>query len=54
MPNGLNGAVFGSRLSDNDNGVLNMSGLSDYLIQILDPLPTIGLYPSIYGDAIMP
>jgi hypothetical protein len=31
-----------------------MSGLSDYLVQILHPLPTIGLYPSIYGDAIMP
>ena len=34
LPNGLTGAVFGSRLSDNDNGVLNMSGLSDYLVQI--------------------
>jgi hypothetical protein len=54
MPNGLTGAVFGSRLSDNDNVLLNMSGLSDYLLQILDPIPQIGLYPSISGDAITP
>jgi hypothetical protein len=54
LPNGLNGAVFGSRLSDNDNALLNLSGVSSYLMQILAPIPEIGLYPSIYGDSIMP
>ena len=34
--------------------LLNLSGVSLYLMQILDPIPDIGLYPSIYGDSIMP
>jgi len=54
LPNGITAAVFGSRLSDNDNGVFNMSGLVPYLIEILDPIPGLNLYPSIYGDAIFP
>jgi hypothetical protein len=53
LPNGLNGAVFGSRLSDNDNALLNFSGASSYLMQILEPIPEIGLFPSIYGDSII-
>jgi len=54
LPNGMTAAVFGSRLSDNDNGVFNMSGLTDYLIEILDPIAEINLYPTVYGDAIFP
>jgi hypothetical protein len=54
LPNGLNGAVFGNRLSDNDNALLNLSGISAFLMQILDPILELGLFPSIYGDSVLP
>ncbi len=54
LPNGLNGAVFGSHLSDNGNVLLNLSGISAYLMQIIDPIPELGLFPIIYSDSIMP
>jgi hypothetical protein len=46
--------VFGSRLSYNDNALLNLSVVSSYLMQILTPIPEIRPYPSICGDSIMP
>ena len=54
LPNSLTGSVFGSSLSTNDNGVINMSGISSYLLNILQIILELGLYPSLYGDAIMP
>ena len=52
LPNGMTGAVFGATLSTADNGLINMAGLNEYLLRLLDRLPT-GHFPSVYGDAIM-
>ena len=49
------GSIFICSLRHNDNGVLNLSGLNEYLIQILDPLYSNGnqaVYPPVYGDSI--
>ncbi len=54
LPNGLFTGVFGSSISHNDLGVLNMSRLTRYLEDILFPdyaMPG-GLLPALYGDAI--
>ena len=40
-------------LSTNDNGLIYVSGLNDYLNEILDVLPGIGIFLSLYGDASM-
>ena len=48
----MTAAVFGASLSTNNNGLINLSGLSDYLIGFLYVLPG-GIFPSLYGDAIM-
>ena len=40
LPNGLYGSVWGDSQSYNNSGVLNMSGLVDYLYSILEPTPT--------------
>jgi hypothetical protein len=53
LPNGLTGAVFGASLSTNDNGMINLSGISDYLLQLLNPMHSHGLFPSLFGDSIM-
>jgi len=48
------GGVFGSSLSHNDLGILNMSRLNRYLEEILYPdyvMPG-GLLPALFGDAI--
>ena len=49
LPNGMWGSVYGSSLRHNDKGVLNMSGLVDYLMEILPPIENVGL-PGLYGD----
>jgi hypothetical protein len=38
----------------NDNGILNLSGLADYLMSILQPIASgIGnFFPAVYGDGI--
>ena len=53
LPNGMTAAVFGSTLSTADNGLINMSNLSAYLLSLLQILLPSGLYPSLYGDAII-
>jgi hypothetical protein len=53
LPNGLVGTVFGANLSQNDNGMINLSGLSDYLLSLLQPMPSHNLYPTVFGDSIM-
>ena len=53
LPIGLIGCVFISELRQNDNGVQNMSGLNDYLCQLLNGcLLVSGLFPALYTDGI--
>ena len=51
LPNGLYGSVWGASTSYNDMGILNMSGLIEYLYQILTPTSSGGL-PCGLGDGI--
>ena len=51
LPNGMWGSVYGASMRHNDKGVLNMSGLVDYLISLLQPIEGAGL-PGLYGDRI--
>ena len=53
LPNGMMAAVFGALLSTNNNGLINLSSLSDYLIGILDVLPGISIFPSLHSFTIM-
>ena len=46
------GSVWGSSISHNDVGVMNMSGLEDHLQEILDFIPGTTSYPTLFGDAI--
>ena len=54
LPIGLIGSVFIAELRQNDTGVLNMSGLNDYLVRILDGCLLGGLFPCLYCDGIFP
>ena len=54
LPNGLYGSVWGSSLAHNDTGILNMSGLVDYLQDVLEWIPGTNLYPALYADGIFP
>jgi hypothetical protein len=45
--------LLGASLSTNDNGVINLSRISDYLLHILNPMHSHGLFPSLFGDSIM-
>ena len=55
IPNGMWANVWGSSMRHNDKGVLNMSGLTDFLIDWFAEnnmqLPG-GAFPSMYADAI--
>ena len=49
LPNGMIACVFGGSLCHNDIGMLNMSGLVDYLTEILDYVdPELGTMPGLY------
>ncbi len=54
FPNGVVAGVFGTSMSHNDIGVLNMSALTRYLEDILYPDYAMGggLLPALYRDAI--
>ncbi len=54
FPNGMVAGVFGTSMSHNDVGVLNMSNLMHYLEDILCPNHVMagGLLPIVYGDSI--
>ena len=56
LPNGLIGSVFITELRQNDNGVQNMSGLNNYLLQLLRGTglggAAGGLLPALYCDGI--
>ena len=51
LPNGLYGSVWGASTSYNDMGILNMSGLIQYLYNILTPTSSGGI-PCGLGDGI--
>jgi len=46
------GSVFGASWNRNDNGILNLSGLADYLVSLLSMIPGTNFFPALYGDAI--
>ena len=56
LPNGMFGSVFGTALSHNDRGVLNMSHLQEYLLDLIPPTIgnlEFGFYrPALFGDSI--
>jgi hypothetical protein len=52
LPIGIIGCVFITEVRQNDNGVQNISGLSDYLWHLLGGIIVGGLHPCLYGDTI--
>ena len=46
------GSIFGCSICHNDNGVLNMSRLNRYLLEILRTFGDTHIYPALYCDAI--
>lgn len=53
LPIGIIGSVFITELRQNDNGVQNISGLNDYLLELLDDtFVDDGLHPALYCDGI--
>jgi hypothetical protein len=54
LPNGMYGSVWGSSIAHNDTGILNISGLVDYLQDILSWIPGTRIYPALYADGIFP
>ena len=54
LPNGMIGSAYIAVLQHNDNVILNMFGLSDYIQDLIVHirLPVYGLCPSLYTDEI--
>ena len=52
LPSGIACAVHISELRQNDNGLQNLSGLSDYIVELLGSIRVGGLFPCLYGDSI--
>ena len=52
LPIGIIGSVFITELRQNDSGVLNMSGLNDYLVGLLSGNLAGWLLPCLYCDGI--
>lgn len=52
FPNGLIGSAFITEMRQNDNGVQNISGLNNYMLQLLEGRFIGGLLPAIYCDGI--
>jgi hypothetical protein len=50
LPIGLIGSIFITEICQNNNGVLNMSGLNDYLCWLLWGYLILGLFPYLYCD----
>jgi hypothetical protein len=44
--------VFITKLQQNENGVQNMSGLNDYLLELLHGIFIARLFPALYCDDI--
>jgi hypothetical protein len=52
LPIGIIGSVFITELHQNDNGVQNISGLNNYLLEIFAGIFIGGLFPCLYCDGI--
>ncbi len=52
LPIGIFGSVFITKLRQNDNGVQNMSGLNDYLLELFSGIFIDGLFSALYCDGI--
>ena len=52
LPIGIIGSVFITELRQNDNGVQNISGLNNYLLELLRGIFVGGLFPCLYCDGI--
>jgi hypothetical protein len=52
IPIGIIGLVFITKLRQNDNGVQNMSGLNDYLLELFHGIFIDVLFPALYCDEI--
>ena len=54
LPIGIVGSVFISEIRQNNNGTLNMSGLSDYLVNLLTGNLIGRLFPCLSCNVIFP
>ena len=53
LPNGMVANVFFTSISQNDNGVINISGLEEELERVLqDEVLANNVLPALYGDEI--
>ena len=52
LPIGIVGSIFITELRQNDNGVQNISGLNNYLVDLLSGIFIDGLFPCLYCDGI--
>lgn len=52
LPIGVIGSVFITEIRQNDNGVQNMSGLNNYLLQLLHGVFVGNMFPALYCDGI--
>lgn len=52
LPIGIIASVFITEIRQNDNGAQNMSGLNNYLVQLLNGIFLNGLFPCLYCDGI--
>ena len=54
LPNGMIGSIFVATLAHNDQGMQNLSGLNDYLMDLFQGME-LGdghFLPSVFGDGI--
>jgi len=57
LPNGMLGAIYTTSTAQNDEGVVNISGIAEELERVLEPwkilIPNGGsIFPAVYGDDI--
>ena len=52
LPMGIVGDVHINEMRQNDNGLQNISGLSNYLVELLGETRVGGLFPCLYDDSI--
>ena len=52
LPIGLIGSVYIDSIRENNNGMQNISGLNDYLVELLHGHLVGGLFPCLFGDGI--
>lgn len=52
LPNGMFTCIYTASHMENDVGVLNMSGLATYMMEIFQFLPGTNVFPCLFGDRI--